>query len=505
MPQLYEGGGGGSEEDDAANPVVTDDDDLPQEEEGDGGGKKSLIRKKVKDKAKLPTLKDKVKQLKNNLPLGKNKNNAASEDDATTDDDALFSQRGGHEEEDDSSSSSCCCSSGEEYDSDDEKPQAVGGMVVSKQQQETSTPIINAFQDYTDSNVHPGNYSSEWQQKQQPHEVDESLKNLSLHSKKDQSCSNQEETHGNNLQEVEPESMGGATNNNCTAGGFTGLKSTVLGSAAAATASTVGSMFGYYSGGDHAGEKPSSGGGDQGGNTYNNQQATDHPAATGLKNDSVVGTKLGDTNNATTTTGEDDDETYIQKAHNTVVSSLYLDEPSDPLNAHLFLDKTKEYMTSTTDAAKSYTATATDIAYNTRDKVGSATTAPGQEKGVAHQVTESFSNLPTTLKESMFSPSSPTSNLASSAISSPRDVKTGAPGLVSHVTGAVSVLFSSKKLRGATTVDDSSLAALHDNPTIQQEATGRSLNGKEEKNSPVTCIPAFHPNMCGGTCVDGDW
>jgi hypothetical protein len=344
---------------------------------------------------------------------------------------------------------------------------------VSKQQQETSTPIINAFQDYTDSNVHHGNYSSEWQQKQQPHEVDESLKNLSLHPKKDQSCSNQEETHGNNLQEVEPESMGGATNNNCTAGGFTGLKSTVLGSAAAA--STVGSMFGYYSGGDHAGEKPSSGGGDQGGNTHNNQQATDHPAATGLKNDSVVGTKLGDTNNATTTTGEDDDETYIQKAHNTVVSSLYLDEPSDPLNAHLFLDKTKEYMTSTTDVAKSYTATATDIAYNTRDKVGSATTAPGQEKGVTHQVTESFSNLQTTLKESMFSPSSPTSNLASSAISSPREVKTGAPGLVSHVTGAVSVLFSSKKLRGATTVDDSSLAALHDNPTIQQEATGASF------------------------------
>lgn len=76
MPQLYEGGGG-SEEDDAANPGVTDDDDLPQEEE----------------EAKLPTLKDKVKKLKNNVPLGKNKNNAASEDDAT-DDDALFSQRG---------------------------------------------------------------------------------------------------------------------------------------------------------------------------------------------------------------------------------------------------------------------------------------------------------------------------------------------------------------------------------------------------------------------------
>jgi len=301
------------------------------------------------------------------------------------------------------------------------------------------------------------------------------LKNLSLCPKKDQSCSNHEETHDNNLQEVGPESMGGATNNNCTAGGFTGLKSTVLGSAAAATASTVGSMFGYYSGGDHAGGKPSSGGGDQGGNTYNNQQATDHPAATGLKNASAVGTKLGDTNNAATTTGEDDDETYIQKAHNTVVSSLCLDEPSDPLNAHLFLDKTKEYMTSTTDAAKSYTATATDIAYNTRDKVGSATTAPGQEKGVAHQVTESFSNLPTTLKESVFSPSSPTSNLASSAISSPRDVKTGAPGLVSHVTGAVSALFSNKKLGGATTVDDSSLAALHDNATIQQEAAGASF------------------------------
>ncbi|CAK9857935.1 unnamed protein product [Sphagnum jensenii] len=482
MPQLYEGGGG-SEEDDAANPGVTDDDDLPLEEE----------------EAKLPTLKDKVKKLKNNVPLGKNKNNAASEDDAT-DDDALFSQRGGHEEEDDSSSSSCCCSSGEEYDSDDEKPQEV----VSKPKQETSTPIINAPQDYRESNVHPGNYSSEWQQKQQPHKVDESLKNLSLHPKKDQSCSNQEETHGNNLQEVEPESMGGATNTNCAAGGFTGLKSTVLGSAAAATASTVVSMFGYYSGGDHAGEKPSSGGGDQGGNTYNNQQATDHPAATGLKNDSVVGTKLCDTKNATTTAGEDDDETYIQKSHNTVVSSLCLDEPSDPLNAHLCLDKTKEYMTSTTDGAKSYTATATDIAYNTRDKVGSATTAPGQEKGVAHQVTESFSNLPTTLKESMFSPSSPTSNLASSAISSPRDVKTGAPGLVSHVTGAVSTLFSSKKLGRATTVDDSSLAALHENATIQQEATGRSLN-EEEKNLPVTFIPTFHPNICGGTCVDGDW
>ncbi|CAM6045126.1 unnamed protein product [Sphagnum compactum] len=496
MPQVYEGGGG-SEEDDAANPGVTDDDDLPQEEEEDGGGRKSLIRKKLKDKAKLPTLEDKVKKLKNNVPLGKNKNNAASEDDAT-DDDALFSQRDGHEEEDDSSSSSCCCcSSGEEYDSDDEKPQEV----ASKQQEETSTLIINAPQDYRESNVHPGNYSSEWQQKRQPHEVDESLKILSLHPKKDQSCSNQEETHGNNLQEVEPESMVGATKNNCTAGEFTGLKSTVLGSAAAATASTVGSMFGYYSGGDHAGEKPSSGGGDQGGNTYNNQQATDHPAATGLKNDSAVGTKLGDTNNATTITGEDDDETYIQKAHNTVVSSLCLDEPSDPLNAHLFLDKTNEYMTSTTDVAKSYTATATDTAYNTRDKGGSATTAPGQEKGVAHQVTESFSNLPTTLKESMFSPSSLTSNLASSAISSPRDVKTGAPGLVSHVTGAVSTLFSSKK----PTVDDSSLAALHDSPTIQQEATGQSLNGKEEKNLPVTSIPAFHPNMCGGTCVDGDW
>ncbi len=115
--------------DDAANPGVTDDDDLPQEEEEDGGGKKSLIRKKLKDKAKLPTLKDKVKKLKDNVPLGKNNNNAASEDDAT-DDDALFSQRDGHEEEDDSSSSCCCsCSSGEGYDSDDEKPQEVGGLV----------------------------------------------------------------------------------------------------------------------------------------------------------------------------------------------------------------------------------------------------------------------------------------------------------------------------------------------------------------------------------------
>ncbi len=114
--------------DDAANPDVTDDDDLPQEEEEeeDGGGKKSLIRKKLKDKAKLPTVKDKVKKLENNVPLGKSKNNAASEDDAT-DDDALFSQRDGHEEEDDSTSSSC--SSGEGYDSDDEKPQEVGGLL----------------------------------------------------------------------------------------------------------------------------------------------------------------------------------------------------------------------------------------------------------------------------------------------------------------------------------------------------------------------------------------
>ncbi len=73
-------------------------------EDDQNGGTKSFVGK-LKDKAKLPTLKNKMRKLKNKVPFGKNKNNGS---DGTDDD--RYSQEDNHE--DDSGSG------GEENESD---------------------------------------------------------------------------------------------------------------------------------------------------------------------------------------------------------------------------------------------------------------------------------------------------------------------------------------------------------------------------------------------------
>lgn len=252
----------------------------------------------------------------------------------------------------------------------------------------------------------------------------------------EQSSTTREENNGNNLQAVDPESKSAAANNNNAGGGggggFTGLKNTVIGTAAAA-AGAVGSKVGYYSGSDEnaqetkksssAASSTAGAGARPAGKTYT-QQATD----------TVVGMK------------------------NSVAASLGLDKPSDP-NAPSFLDKTKGYMTTTSDAAKSFTTGATDRAYNSRDRVLTAT-APGDEhKALAQQVTESLSKLPATLKESVFGTSSASSTVDSSANDKTpgKDEKPAAPapqGLVSGITGAVSSLFSKKGNTGSSAAVD---------------------------------------------------
>jgi hypothetical protein len=265
------------------------------------------------------------------------------------------------------------------------------------------------------------------------------LKKLPLDPTEEQSSTTREENNGNNLQAVDPESKSAAANNNNAGGGggggFTGLKNTVIGTAAAA-AGAVGSKIGYYSGSDEnaqetkksssAASSTAGAGTRPAGKTYT-QQATD----------TVVGMK------------------------NSVAASLGLDKPSDP-NAPSFLDKTKGYMTTTSDAAKGFTTGATDRAYNSRDRVLTAT-APGDEhKALAQQVTESLSKLPATLKESVFGTSSASSTVDSSANDKTpgKDEKPAAhapQGLVSGITGAVSSLFSKKG-------DTGSSAAVNDHP-----------------------------------------
>jgi hypothetical protein len=88
MSQVYEGSEG-------ENAVVADD---------QNGGMKSFVGK-MKDKAKLPTLKNKMRKLKNKVPFGKHKNNGS---DGTDDD--RHSEEDNHE--DDSGSG------GEENESD---------------------------------------------------------------------------------------------------------------------------------------------------------------------------------------------------------------------------------------------------------------------------------------------------------------------------------------------------------------------------------------------------
>jgi hypothetical protein len=259
-----------------------------------------------------------------------------------------------------------------------------------------------------------------------------------LDPKEEQSSTTREEKNGNNLQAVHPESKSAAANNNNAGGGgggggLTALKNTVIGTAATA-AGAVGSTIGYYSGSDEnaqetkksssAASSTAGAGTHPAGKTYT-QQATD----------TVVGMK------------------------NSVAASLGLDKPADP-NAPSFLDKTKGYMTSTSDAAKSLTTGATDRAYNSRDRMLTAT-APGDEhKALAQQVTESLSKLPATLKESVFgTTSSASSTLDSSANDKTpgKDEKPAAPapqGLVSGITGAVSSLFSKKGDTGSSAAVD---------------------------------------------------
>jgi hypothetical protein len=387
MSQVYEGIGG-------ENAVVAEDEQ--------NGGTKSFVGK-MKDKAKLPTLKNKMRRLKNKVPFGKNKNNGS---DGTDDD--RHSQEDNHE--DDSGSG------GEENESDNNDTEEQGTA---------------AARTSDDVGFHPGSLPSE------PHAVHEHLKKLSLDPTEEQCSTTREENNGNNLQAVDPESESAAANNNNAAGGggggFTALKNTVIGTATAA-AGAVGSTIGYYSGSDENAQETkksssaassTAGAGTQpAGKTYT-QQATD----------TVVGMK------------------------NSVAASLGLDKPSDP-NAPSFLDKTKGYVTTTSDAAKSFTTGATDRAYNSRDRVLTAT-APGVEhKALAQQVTESLSKLPATLKESVFgTTSSASSTLDSSANDKTpgKDEHPAAPapqGLVSGITGAVSSLFSKKGDTGSSAAVD---------------------------------------------------
>ncbi|KAH8970278.1 hypothetical protein BDL97_02G080700 [Sphagnum fallax] len=389
MSQVYEGSEG-------ENAVVAEDDQ--------NGGMKSFVGK-MKDKAKLPTLKNKMRKLKNKVPFGKNKNNGS---DGTDDD--RHSQEDNHE--DDSGSG------GEENESDNDDTKQQGTA---------------AARTSDDVGFHPGSLPSE------PHAVHDHLKKLPLDPTEEQSSTTREENNGNNLQAVDPESKSAAANNNNAGGGggggFTGLKNTVIGTAAAA-AGAVGSKIGYYSGSDEnaqetkksssAASSTAGAGTRPAGKTYT-QQATD----------TVVGMK------------------------NSVAASLGLDKPSDP-NAPSFLDKTKGYMTTTSDAAKGFTTGATDRAYNSRDRVLTAT-APGDEhKALAQQVTESLSKLPATLKESVFGTSSASSTVDSSANDKTpgKDEKPAAhapQGLVSGITDAVSSLFSKKG-------DTGSSAAVNDHP-----------------------------------------
>jgi hypothetical protein len=356
-------------------------------EDDQNGGMKAFVGK-LKDKAKLPTLKNKMRKLKNKVPFGKNKNNGS---DGT--DDERHSQEDNHE--DDSGSG------GEENDSDNNDTKEEGTA---------------AARTSDDVGFHPGSLPSE------PHAVHDHLKKLPLDPREEQSSTAREENNGNNLQAVDPESKSAAANNNNAGGGgggFTALKNTVIGTAAAA-AGAVGSTIGYYSGSDENAQETkksssaassTAGAGTQpAGKTYT-QQATD----------TVVGMK------------------------NSVAASLGLDKPSDP-NAPSFLDKTKGYMTTTSDSAKSFTTRAT---------------APGDEhKALAEQVTESLSKLPATLKESVFgTTSSASSTLDSSAKDKTpgKDEKPAAPapqGLVSGITGAVSSLFSKKGDTGSSAAVD---------------------------------------------------
>ncbi|CAM6068058.1 unnamed protein product [Sphagnum tenellum] len=385
MSQVYEGSEG-------ENAVVAEDDQ--------NGGTKSFVEK-MKDKAKLPTLKNKMRKLKNKVPFGKNKNNGS---DGTDDD--RHSQEDNHE--DDSGSG------GEENESDNDDTKEQGTA---------------AARTSDDVGFHPGSLPSE------QHAVHDHLKKLPLDPTEEQSSTTREENDGNNLQAVDPESKSAAANNNNAGGGgggFTGLKNTVIGTAAAA-AGAVGSKIGYYSGSDENAQE-----------TKKSSSAA--PSTTG------AGTRPAG-------------KTYTQQATDTVVgmknsvaASLGLDKPSDP-NAPSFLDKTKGYMTTTSDAAKSFTAGATDRVYNSRDRVLTAT-APGDEhKALAQQVTESLSKLPATLKESVFGTNSASSTVDSSANDKTpgKDETPAAPapqGLVSGITGAVSSLFSKKGDTGSSAAVD---------------------------------------------------
>ncbi len=255
----------------------------------------------------------------------------------------------------------------------------------------------------------------------------------------EQSSTTREENNGNNLQAVDPESKSAAANNNNAeggGGGFAALKNTVIGTAGAA-AGAVGSKIGYYSGSDE------------------NAQGT-------KKSSSAA-------SSATGASTQPAGKTYTQQATDTVVgmknsvaASLGLDKPSDP-NVPSFLDKTKGYMTTTSDAAKSFTTGATDRAYNSRDRMLTAA-APGDEhKALAQQVTDSLSKLPATLKESVFGTTSSASSTLDSSANEKTPGKDGKPaapapqGLVSGITGAVSSLFSKKG-------DTGSSAAVDDHP-----------------------------------------
>jgi hypothetical protein len=265
------------------------------------------------------------------------------------------------------------------------------------------------------------------------------LKKLSLDPQEEQSSTTREENNGNNLQAVDPESKSAAANNNNAeggGGGFAALKNTVIGTAGAA-AGAVGSKIGYYSGSDE------------------NAQGT-------KKSSSAA-------SSATGASTQPAGKTYTQQATDTVVgmknsvaASLGLDKPSDP-NVPSFLDKTKGYMTTTSDAAKSFTTGATDRAYNSRDRMLTAA-APGDEhKALAQQVTDSLSKLPATLKESVFGTTSSASSTLDSSANEKTPGKDGKPaapapqGLVSGITGAVSSLFSKKG-------DTGSSAAVDDHP-----------------------------------------